>query len=98
MKKTNKYKPGLYREYLEAQAEAGKVKAAAEEKGVDEDKIVIEEVKSLPKILETLSKLLTVFLKGAVVAVITALASIGLTVLANQQLRQQFYEFIKNIV
>jgi len=98
MAKKSKYKPRLYKAYLEEQASANEITAAAQEHEVPEDKIVIEKVRTFPRVLKILTDVIKLFLKVIVVIIISLLSSIGLTVILNTGLRTSFIEFIKNFI
>lgn len=86
----------LYEKYKQEKQAKEEKKDIGVQLGVDADKVVIKKVSTFSKILELLEEVVFKILKIIFYAIICILSSIGVTVLINSELRNVFFELIRN--
>lgn len=77
----------LYEKYLSEQQEEEERENLGEELGVAQERIVVKKVSTFAKVMEIVEDTFFQVLKVGFYLVVTALSSLGLTVLMNAELR-----------
>lgn len=86
----------LYEKYKKEKQEQEEKKDISTKLGVDEEKVVVKKVSTFSKIVEILTEILFKIFKLLLYIVVCILASIGLTVLINGELRNMFFDILKS--
>ena len=86
----------LYEKYKKEKQAQEEKKDISTKLGVNEEQVVVRKVSTFSKIIEITTELLIKLIKFLLYLVVCILASIGLTVLINGELRNMFLEILKN--
>lgn len=86
----------LYEKYKKEKQEQQEKKNIGSKLGVDEEKVVVKKISTCSKIVEILTEILFKTFKLFLYLIVSFLASVGLTVLINGELRDLFIEMLKN--
>lgn len=88
--------PILYEKYKQEKQANEEKRDIGIQLGVDAEKVVVKKVSTFSKILEILEEIIFKILKVLFYGIICILASIGVTVLINSELRNVFFDLIRN--
>lgn len=86
----------LYKRYLQGQEEVQEQKEISQKIGIETEKIVVKKVSTTAKIIEIFEEVFFKVIKAVFYVALCILASIGSTVLINGELREFFFELVRN--